>query len=109
VVSVMSAKCQKRTSRRCRERALSRMLEKHSSAWQNNPDFGELAQLSIDFNCPRMLLYDDGEAKPGIQPGLAAGLAACASFNAARLSVVKLFMEGERLLRRRLVRPRSPP
>src|SRR5262245_26227507 len=47
----------------------SRALDEQSSARQNNRDFGELAQLGIDFDCACMLLDDDvvadGEAKAG--------------------------------------------
>ena len=47
--------------------------DKHPSAWQNNPDFGELAQLRIDFDGARMLLDDDvvadGKAKAGAFAG----------------------------------------
>src|SRR5262245_41738497 len=43
--------------------------DKSSRAWQDNPDFGELARLRIDLDCARMLLHDDvvadGEAKAG--------------------------------------------
>src|SRR5262245_26662099 len=50
----------------CNE-AAPRASNEYSSAEQNNPDFGELAQLRIDFDCARMLLDDDvvadGEAK----------------------------------------------
>ena len=40
--------------------------DKHPSAWQNNPDFGKLAQLRIDFDGARMLLDDDVVAENGL-------------------------------------------
>ena len=43
----------------CDEPPLFRISNEYSSAGQNNPDFGELARLRIDFNCARMLLDDD--------------------------------------------------
>jgi hypothetical protein len=33
--------------------------DQHLGAGQNNPDFSELAQLRVDFDCARMLLDDD--------------------------------------------------
>ena len=33
--------------------------DKHPGAGQDNPDFSELAQLRVDFDCARMLLDDD--------------------------------------------------
>src|SRR5262245_19186322 len=46
-----------------------RFSDEHGSAGQNYPDFGELARLSVDLDCARMLLDDDvvadGEAEAG--------------------------------------------
>ena len=39
--------------------AISRTSNELSSAGQNNPDFGELARLRIDFNSASVLLDDD--------------------------------------------------
>jgi hypothetical protein len=53
----------------CCEAPLFRISNEHSSAGQNDPDFGELAELGIDVDCAGMLLDDDvvtdGEAKAG--------------------------------------------
>jgi hypothetical protein len=49
-VQAMSALPPKRTLRARRQRPLARISEKHTGARQNNPDFGELARLSIDFD-----------------------------------------------------------
>jgi hypothetical protein len=38
---------------------LFRISNEHSDAGQDNPHFGELAQLGIDFDGARMLLDDD--------------------------------------------------
>src|SRR5258705_13736937 len=48
---------------------VSRSSDEHSSAWQNNPDFGELPRLRIDFNCARMLLDDDVVAERKAKAG----------------------------------------
>jgi hypothetical protein len=60
----MSALGQKRTSR-----TSSSDLDEHSSARQNHPNFGELAQFRLNIDRAGMLLDDDvvadGETKAG--------------------------------------------
>src|SRR4030095_1117446 len=50
-----------------------RISNEHSDTGQNNPDFGKLAELRIDFDCPRMLLDDDVVANRKAKAGAFSG------------------------------------